>query len=123
VQLLREALEPWLDGVMPGSPAEARLMRKLADAGIPSPVKQHPVRLPDGREVRVDLAWPPSLVGLEYDGRRWHGPRRLAADIAREDSLRGLGWWIGRVDRGDLAASSTRVANAVRPRLARRRAA
>jgi hypothetical protein len=122
-QLLRDALQPWLEGVMPGSPAEVRLLRKLADEGLPPPVTQHPVRFPDGREVRLDLAWPPSLVGLEYDGTRWHGPRRLAADVARESALRSLGWWIGRVDRSDLAASSTRVADLVRPRLARRRAA
>lgn len=123
VQQLRDALAPWLEGVMPGSPAEARLLRKLRDAGIPAPVKQHPVLLPGGREVRLDLAWPSSLVGLEYDGRRWHGPRRLGADIAREDALRSLGWWIGRVDRVDLAPSSTRVVGEVRARLARRRVA
>ena len=122
-QSLRDALEPWIEGVLPGSPAEARLIRKIDDAGIPAPVKQHPVRLPDGREVRLDLAWPSSLVGLEYDGRRWHGPRRLAGDMAREEALRALGWWIGRVDRADLAASSTRVVKAVRPRVTGRRAA
>jgi hypothetical protein len=123
VQLLRDALAPWLEGVMPGSPAEARLLRKLEDAGVPPPLKQHPVRLPGGHEVRLDLAWPTSMTGLEYDGRRWHGPRRLGADVSREEALRALGWWIGRVDRSDLAPSSTRVVDALRPRLARRRAA
>jgi very-short-patch-repair endonuclease len=73
--------------------------------------------------VRLDLAWPSSFVGLEYDGRRWHNPRRLGADLAREDRLRAVGWWIDRVDRADLAASSTRVVDEVRPRLAEGRAA
>jgi hypothetical protein len=123
VQLLRDALEPWLEGVLPGSPAEVRLLRKLTDAGIPPPVLQHPVALPDGRKARLDLAWPPAHVGLEYDGRRWHGPRRLGADIAREEALRAIGWWVGRVDRRDLSPSSTRVVDEVRHRLAARRAA
>ena len=108
---------------MPGSPAEARLLRKLTDGGVRPPIKQHPVRLPDGREVYLDLAWPRSLVGLEYDGRRWHNPRRLGADMLREDALRAMGWWIDRVDRHDLAPSSNRVLEAVRPRLARPMAA
>ena len=112
VQSLREALEPWVEGVMPGSPAEARLLRKLTDGGVRPPIKQHPVRLPDGREVYLDLAWPRSLVGLEYDGRRWHNPRRLGADMLREDALRAMGWWIDRVDRPPNVTTSPRRATA-----------
>jgi very-short-patch-repair endonuclease len=48
-------------------------------------------------------------VGLEYDGELHHGPRQLGADVEREERLRGLGWWIGRVDRHDLRPSSNRL--------------
>jgi hypothetical protein len=106
---LRAALEPWLGGIVPGSPAEARLVRRLSDWGLPEPVKQHEVVLPSGRRAFIDLAWPHRLVGIEYDGSGAHTPRRMPADVAREEALRSMGWWIGRVDRHDLAPSSTRV--------------
>ena len=106
---LRAALEPWLTGIAPGSPAEARLIRRLSDWGLPEPSCQHQVSPPSGRSAFIDLAWPAALVGLEYDGSLAHTPRRTATDVAREEAIRSLGWWIGRVDRHDLAPSSARV--------------
>jgi hypothetical protein len=114
---VRAALEPWLGRIVPGSPAEVRLIRRLSDWGLPNPVRQHEVRLPSGRSAYIDLAWPPALVGLEYDGSRAHTPRRMAADVAREEGLRAQGWWIGRVDRHDLAPSATRVRDELNDRL------
>ncbi len=115
--LLRSALEPWIGGIVPGSPAEARLIRRLHDWGLPTPTLQHEVGLPSGRRAFIDLAWPRWLVGLEYDGSAAHTPRHLDADMAREDELRRRGWWIGRVDRHDLAPSSTRVRDELTARL------
>ncbi len=117
VELLRRSLDPWISGVLPESPAEVRLIRRLLDWDLPEPVRQHPVRLADEREVRLDLAWPHRRVGLEYDGERFHGPRRLQADVEREEALRAAGWWVGRVDRHDLAPSSTRIRDELTPRL------
>lgn len=114
---LRAAVAPWIAGVQPGSPAEVRLLRRLRDWGLPEPSRQHPVRLADGRLVNLDLAWPASSVGLEYDGERWHTPRRLPADVGREEALRALGWWIGRVDKHDLLPSSTRLHDELSRRL------
>jgi very-short-patch-repair endonuclease len=94
-----------------------RLIRRLLDWGLPEPVRQHKVRLRSGRSARIDLAWPEHRVGLEYDGERWHTGRRLAADVEREEALRALGWWLLRVDRHDLAPSSTRVQRALTARL------
>jgi hypothetical protein len=115
--VLRQALAPWIGGIVPGSPAEARLIRRLADWGLPEPVLQHEVHLSSGRRALIDLAWPRSLIGLEYDGSAAHTPRRLGADVAREEELRRRGWWIGRVDRHDLAPSSTRVRDELVTRL------
>jgi hypothetical protein len=83
VEKLRSALDPWLEGIRPDSPAEVRLLRRLADWGLPEPVRQHPVDLGDGRVAFIDLAWPAAAAGLEYDGRAHHTPRQLAADVAR----------------------------------------
>jgi very-short-patch-repair endonuclease len=119
--MLRAALEPWLGGIEPGSPAEARLLRRLEDWGFPPPQLQHEVVTPIGR-FRLDVAWPTLFAALEYDGVEHHGPRQLAADVRREDALRAAGWWIGRVDRHDLAPSSTRVRDELVERLADRAA-
>ncbi|HEX4868142.1 MAG TPA: type IV toxin-antitoxin system AbiEi family antitoxin domain-containing protein [Acidimicrobiales bacterium] len=113
---LRRALHPWLGTVAAESPGEARLLRRLLEWGLPEPERQHPVEL-GPTIVRLDVAWPDHLVGLEYDGEEFHGPRRLAADEQREAALRARGWWIGRVDRHDLAPSSTRLLDELRPRL------
>lgn len=114
---LRAALAPWIEGIRPGSPGEVRLIRRIDEWGFPTPVRQHEVVLPNGRRVFVDLAWPGHLAGLEYDGEAHHGPRRLAADEAREQALRALGWWIGRADRHDLRPSSTRLRDELAPHL------
>jgi Transcriptional regulator, AbiEi antitoxin len=114
---LRAALAPWLEGVRPGSAAEMRLIRRLEDWGFPPPVRQHRVELASARCVFVDLAWPDRLVGLEYDGEAFHTPRSLDADVVREEAVRALGWWLGRVDRQDLRPSSTRLRDELAPRL------
>ncbi len=93
------------------------MLRRLADWGFPAAALQYEVRLPGGRRAFLDIAWPLEHVGLEYDGERSHTPAHLAADVAREERLRALGWWIGRVDREDLRPSSTRLRDEVLPRL------
>ena len=40
------------------SPPESRLRVRLVLAGLPPPVSQHPVRLPNGAVAHPDLAWP-----------------------------------------------------------------
>src|SRR5205809_205362 len=50
------------------SPMESRSRLQLLDAGLPRPVAQHPVRLLDGRWVRLDLAYPERLLAVEFDG-------------------------------------------------------
>jgi len=114
---LRAALAPWLEGITPGSAGEVRLIRRLEDWGLPPPVRQHEVVRASGRTAFIDLAWPDHRVGLEYDGEAFHGPRRLAADVTREEEIRALGWWVGRADRHDLRPSSTRLLDELLPRL------
>jgi hypothetical protein len=119
---LRAALAPWIDGIQPGSAAEVRLIRRLADWGLPDPERQYEVERPCGHVVLLDLAWPERLVGLEYDGEAFHTPRHLSADVVREEDIRALGWWVGRVDRHDLRPSSTRLRDELTARLVTRAA-
>lgn len=114
---LRSAVEPWLEGIQPGSAAEVRLIRRLGDWGLPAPVRQHRVERAGGSAAFLDLAWPADLVALEYDGLAFHSPRRLDEDVAREEELRALGWWVGHADRHDLRPSSTRLRDELLPRL------
>lgn len=75
---------------------ESRLRVELALRGLPAPVPQYPVRLPNGRKARLDLAWPhpPGRrpVALEYDGEEHRSLTRHGLDLDREAGLDDLGW-------------------------------
>jgi very-short-patch-repair endonuclease len=87
-----------------------RLIRRIVAWGFPPPVRQHPVRDRNGRVFAyLDLAWPDRLRAMEYDGERWHSPRRAAADDARDQRLRALGWTVAHMDRFDLRAGEPRL--------------
>jgi len=121
---LEEALAVWTPGPKPGSPAEMRLVRHLHRLGFPLPERQWKVRDADGRLVaKIDLAWPRWMLGLEYDGEAFHGPRRWGPDDERQDRLAALGWQIGRVTKRDLGPGSSAVEDWLAPRLPRNRAA
>lgn len=47
----------------PESPFETRLERAIRDAGLTLPVRQYRVRLPNGRFVRLDFAYPEACLG------------------------------------------------------------
>ncbi|WP_285752916.1 DUF559 domain-containing protein [Lentzea sp. NBRC 105346] len=87
---------------LPESPAESWLLLKLADAGLPLPEPQHPIRDLNGREIwRLDFAWPEARVALEYDGYEAHVNKRRD-DAARDEDLRRRGWKVIRADVSDL---------------------
>jgi hypothetical protein len=107
---LRVALGPYGAGARPGSPAAARVLRRIYEWGLPMPVCEYKIRDAEGQHLgTVDFAWPEFLVGFEYDGDEFHGPRRWAADDARQDRIEEIGWRIERGDRDDLRPSSDRV--------------
>jgi hypothetical protein len=67
---------------------------KIIDrARVPRPVRQYEVTCADGRQVRLDNAWPDLRLAAEADGMRWHAtPGRLRATQARSRSIQGTGW-------------------------------
>jgi hypothetical protein len=59
VARLRAAVEAWTPGIVPGSPAEMRLLRQIGSWGFDEPEAQLELRTADGELVgRIDLGWP-----------------------------------------------------------------
>jgi hypothetical protein len=101
-----------------------RLVRHIHRLGFPLPERQWKVRDTNGKIVaKIDLAWPRWMVGLEYDGGEFHGPRRWTDDDERQDGLEALGWQIGRATKYDLEPGSTTVETWLAPRVSRSQAA
>lgn len=81
-------------GYNPGHSAlESRALSALAEAGLPEPVRQHPVTRPDGRVAYIDLAYPDAPLAIELDGYETHGTRAaFEDDRVRGNELVLLGW-------------------------------
>ncbi|MGH9246426.1 MAG: type IV toxin-antitoxin system AbiEi family antitoxin domain-containing protein [Acidimicrobiales bacterium] len=118
---LRAALAIWTPDMRPGSRPEVRMVRRVVEWGFDRPELQWEVRLPSGQRFVLDAAWPGDMIGLEYDGRRAHGPRRIGPDEARHDALEQAGWRIGHVEKPDLLPSETRLRDWLRREFDRRR--
>jgi hypothetical protein len=102
IRQLRSALD--LIDAGAESPQETRLRLLLVRSGLPRPVTQIPVRDDRGRVVRrIDMGWPPWMVGVEYDGEQhFADPDAYAGDIERLDVLADRGWTIVRVSSRQL---------------------
>lgn len=101
----------------PESVLERRFVALLAKHGLPAPVLQYPVHLPNGKVVRIDAAYVALALGYELDGHRWHATRsQRRADYRRRDALAQVGWdirqftWEQVVDDGAAVAASVRAA-------------
>ena len=93
--LLRLLRDPARQQSIADSVFERAAARLLNDAGLPTPVLQHPVRLSNGRTARIDIAWPHLRWGIECHSRRYHfGPSRAAVDHDRDHLLAVAGWQI-----------------------------
>ena len=44
---------------------EVDVIQALVRIGLPDPVRQHPLKLPNGEVIHVDLAWPAVRLGIE----------------------------------------------------------
>jgi hypothetical protein len=97
-------MDAWLERVLGRSrPAQSDLELDLLDAlghvGLPEPVRQHPLRLPTGDTIHLDIAWPALRLAVEPGASWWHGgdlgQRR---DHARDRACGELGWHVVRFD-------------------------
>jgi very-short-patch-repair endonuclease len=94
--VLRELLDERPATARPmGSEFEARLFRGLREAGLPLPVTQYRVLMPDGGEVFLDFAYPEVKLAIEADSFLWHASLAdWQRDRARNNELVTLGWSI-----------------------------
>jgi hypothetical protein len=70
--ILRSLLRERLGQAPSGSDLETLMFQLIRDAGLPLPVRQHPVKTPFGVRY-LDLAYPDHKIAIELDGRasRW----------------------------------------------------
>ena len=92
----RAGLVELLDLVEGGCQSELEVFgvtHVLRIPGIPAPVQQHRVFLPNGRHVDLDAAYLRAKVGVELDGARWHSSREARErDMRKDTALAALGW-------------------------------
>jgi very-short-patch-repair endonuclease len=80
---------------------------RLLDMGLPRPMVQIPVYDLFG-DVRfwLDLGWPQWMLGLEYDGEKFHPEERQAHDEARRQWIAARGWRVHAFRREDVFTTS-----------------
>ena len=97
------------------NPLEDELFALIRRFGLPDPVRQFPLQLPSGRQIRMDGAYPERFVDLEADGRRYHGgqfpPRR--ADSERDRQCSEAGWTVLRFTAEDIRLHPRTVADVI----------
>lgn len=85
---------------------ERRLLTVVRDGGLPPPVPQFELALPDGRRVYLDFAWPDTRLALEAQSYRFHAGRiAWSRDQSRMALLSSMGWRILPVTWDDLLGS------------------
>lgn len=78
---------------------EVRMIELIERVGLPSPVRQHPLRLLSGELIHLDIAWPDMRLAIEPGHSWWHGgDLRLRADQARDRASTLVGWHVHRYD-------------------------
>jgi hypothetical protein len=89
---------------------EVAFVEMIERVGLPTPVRQHPLTLPSGELIHLDLAWPDVRLAVEPGHSWWHGgDLRQRADQARDRACAVLGWHVHRYDE---AAARDRAATA-----------
>jgi hypothetical protein len=84
---------------------ELRLIDALVAAGLPQPVRQHPVTLRSGVVAHGDLGYPTHRWLIEVDHRTWHSGEQAAIDKRRDRLVRLAGFEVDRVSETDLSRS------------------
>ena len=95
-------LEAWLEQMsFLERPAQTGLEQDFVEmierVGLPTPVRQHPLRLATGEEIHLDLAWPAARLAIEPGHSRWHV--EVAKDQARDRACSVVGWQVQRYDQ------------------------
>jgi len=103
-----ERFERWLkkaiDRERPSqSGLEVELAVAVVKAGLPEPLRQHPLTLLNGELIHVDIAWEQARLGLEPGHTFWHsGDEKQRSDHGRDRACDEIGWRILRFDEVEL---------------------
>lgn len=120
-------MEAWLERtachVRPAhSGLEMAFVEMIERVGLPTPVRQLPLRLASGEVVHLDLAWPDVRLAVEPGHSWWHGgDLRQRADQARDRACAIVGWHVHRYDEDatrDRAATARELLALYRQRAA-----
>ena len=88
------------------SELELRVLDEIERQGLPTPVVQMWVELPDDGRIRLDFAWPVQRVNLEVDHPFWHaGADASHRDKTRDRKLGTLGWLTLRITDVDVSGA------------------
>ena len=72
---------------------ESLVLQLLRENGIPDPIPQYWLTLPNGARIRLDFAWPTNRASLEWDPYKYHGDRdRYEAMQRRTRLMRAMDW-------------------------------
>lgn len=112
-----------IEGLTAGirSVAEADARRLLHDAGIPAPLWNRALHLPDGTFLaRPDAYWPYAGVALEIDSREWHlSPGDWERTMARRNFMARHGLIVLSASPAQLRNTPAAITTAVRGALTR----
>jgi hypothetical protein len=117
-------LEAWLEQMsFLERPAQTGLEQDFIDmiarVGLPTPIRQYPLRLADGELIHLDLAWPAVRLAIEPGHSRWH--LEVHKDNARDRACSAVGWQVSRYDqsaRRDKRGTALEILAIYRRRLA-----
>ena len=100
-------METWLERTSfrpaPPTAVQSGLEQAFVDmierSGLPTPVRQHPLVLPTGELIHLDLAWPDVRLAVEPGHSWWHGgDLRQRRDQDRDRACAVVGWHVVRYD-------------------------
>jgi hypothetical protein len=99
-------------------PSETGLEDELLEVfhayGLPEPVRQFVLWLPNGGTARFDAAYPELRLGFEADGDKWHkGLLDRMRDEARDEQCGLVGWTVRRYGTDDIRERPAGIADEV----------
>jgi hypothetical protein len=90
-----------------GSDVETLLLQIIRDAGLPLPVRQHPVATPFGVRY-LDLAYVPQRIAIEMDGMDSRlDPRVFLDDRDHQNLIEAQGWTFRRFGYAHVTAQAS----------------
>lgn len=108
----REALD--LMRVGADSAPESLLRLAIADAGLPEPGLQVPLRAGDTRSPSADLGYRHRRLAIQYDGGHHLGDAQILSDRRRDRAFESAGWTVLVFDKDDLADEFQRAVQRIK---------